>query len=62
MAYIIDQLDGDFQKGGCLYKPTSGIQWTPEHSFTSDRPQRQASTKPDQPVKFGIDVLVITRS
>ena len=56
MAYIIDQLDGDFQK------PTSGIQWTPKHSFTSDRPQRQASTKPDQPVKFGIDVLAITHS
>ena len=25
MAYIINQLGDDFQRGGCLYKPTSGI-------------------------------------
>ena len=37
MAYnIIDQLGGDFQQGGCLYKPTSGIQWTPKHSWISE--------------------------
>ena len=29
MAYTINQSYGDFQQGGCLYKPTSGIQWTP---------------------------------
>ena len=29
--YIIDQSDGDFQQGDCLYKPTSGIQWKPKH-------------------------------
>ena len=43
MVYIINQSYGDFQQGGCLYKPTSGIQWTPEHTWTSDRPQKQAS-------------------
>ena len=32
MAYIMDQLGGDFQQGSCLYKPTSGIQWISEHS------------------------------
>ena len=47
MAYIINQLRGDFHQGGSLYKPTSGIQWTPEHSWTSDRPQKQASAKED---------------
>ena len=25
MAYTINQSCGDFQQGGCLYKPTSGI-------------------------------------
>ena len=47
MVYIINKLYGDFQQGGCPYKPTSGIQWTPEHSWTSDRPQKQASAKAD---------------
>ena len=55
----INQLCGDFQQGGCLYKPTSGIQWTPEHSWTSDRPQKQASAKAD-PSTFGSGVLVIS--
>ena len=31
MAYIIEQLAGDFQQGGSLYKPTSGIHWKPDH-------------------------------
>ena len=44
----MNESGGDFQQGGCLYKPTSGIQWTPEHSWTSDRPQKQASGKADQ--------------
>ena len=52
MAYIINQSCGDFQQGGCLYKPTNGIQWTPEHSWTSDRTQKQASAKAD-PSMFG---------
>ena len=26
MAYIINQSCGDFQQGGCLYKPTRDIQ------------------------------------
>ena len=47
MAYIINQSCGDFQQGSCLYKPTSGIQWTPEHLWTSDKPQKQASAKAD---------------
>ena len=48
MAYIINQSYGDFQQGGYLYKPTSSIPWTPKHSWTSDRPQKQASAKADQ--------------
>ena len=32
IAYMINQLGGDFRQGGCLCKPTSGIPWTPEHS------------------------------
>ena len=59
MAYIINQSCGDFKQGSFLYKPTSGIQWTPEHSWTSDSPQKQASAKAD-PSGFGSDVLVIS--
>ena len=74
MAYIINQLCGDFQQGGCMYKPTSGIQWTPKDSWTSDRPQKQASepslrNKPQNqasakadPSTFGSSVLVIITS
>ena len=45
MAYIINESGGDFEQGGCLYKPTSGIQWTSKYSWMSDRPQKQASEK-----------------
>ena len=45
MAYSMNKSGGDFQHGGYLYKLTSGIQWTPEHSWTSDRPQKQAQKK-----------------
>ena len=38
----------DFQQGGCLYKPTSGTHWTPEHSWTSDRSQKEASEQTSQ--------------
>ena len=55
-----NQLCSDFQQGGCLYKPTSGIQWTPEHSQMSGRPQKQASAKAD-PSTFGSGVLVISQ-
>ena len=58
MVNIISQSCGDFQQGGCLYKPTSGIQWTPEHSWTSEGPQKQASAKADL-LTFGSGVLVI---
>ena len=34
-----------FQQGGCLYKPTSNIQWTPEHSWTFDRPQKKQTSQ-----------------
>ena len=57
MAYIKDQSDGGFQQGGCLYKPTSGIYWTPEHSWRSDRPQKQALAKAYLST-FGSGVLV----
>ena len=43
----------------CLYKPTSGIQWTPEQSWTSDRPQKQASAKADL-LTFGSGALAIS--
>ena len=60
MAYIMNMSGGDFQQGGCLYKPTSSIhQWTPKHSWTSDRPQKQASEKADQST-FGSGVVVIS--
>ena len=59
MAYIINQSYGDFQQGGCLYKPTSDIQWTPEHSWMSDRPQKQASAKADLST-FGSGVLAVS--
>ena len=59
MAYIINQSYGDFQQGGYLYKPTSCIQWTPEHSWMSDRSQKQASAKADLST-FGSGVLAIS--
>ena len=59
MGYIINQSCGDFQQGGCLYKPTSGIQWTPEHSWIFNRPQKQASAKAYLS-KFGSGVLAIS--
>ena len=43
MVYIMNKSGGDSQQGGCLYKPTSGIQRTPKHSWTSERPQKQAA-------------------
>ena len=57
MLYIMNESGDEFQQGGCLYKPTSGIQWTPKHSWTSDRPQKQASEKADQST-FGIGVVI----
>ena len=37
---MINQSSGDFQQGGCLYKPTSGSQWIPEDSQIADRSQK----------------------
>ena len=59
MAYIMYESGGEFQQGGSLYKPTSGIQWTSEHSLTSDRPQKQASEKSDQST-YGSSVVKIS--
>ena len=59
MVYIINQSYGDFQQGGSLCKPTSAIQWTPEHSWTSDRPQKQTSAKADLST-FGSGALAIS--
>ena len=41
MAYIINQSCGDFQQGGCLDKPTSGIQWILEHCHAAVGPPPQ---------------------
>ena len=59
VAYVVNQSCGNFQQGVWLCKLTSGIQWTPEHSWTSDRPQKQASTKTDLST-FGSGVLAIS--
>ena len=49
MAYITNKLGDGFQQGGCLYKPTNGIQWTPRHSWTStnlrNKPKRQQTSQ-----------------
>ena len=59
MSYIMNKSGGDFQQGGYLYKQTSGIQWTPDYSWTSDRPQKPASEKADQST---CDSVVVTIS
>ena len=60
MACITNKSGGDFSKvAACMYKPTSGTQWTPEHSWTSDRPQKQALEKANQST-FGSGVVVIS--
>ena len=55
----MDKPAGDFQRGGSLFMPTSDIQRTPKHSWTSDRHQKQASAKA-YPTAFGNGVLVIS--
>ena len=59
MAYILNELGGDFQQSGYLYNLISGIQWTPEHLWMSDKPQKQASEKADQST-LGNGVMVIS--
>ena len=59
MVNIINESGGDFKQGGCLYKLTSGIQWTPEHSWASNWPQKQTSAKTDQST-FGSGVVIIS--
>ena len=58
MSYIMIESGGDCQQGGYPYKPTSGFQWTPKHSWTSDRPQKQALE--NRPVNFRRGVMVIS--
>ena len=41
-----------------MYKPTSGIQWTPKHSWTSDKPKKQALADAIWST-FGSSVVVI---
>ena len=43
-TYIIE-LGGDFNQGKGQYKSTSDTQWTPEHSWTSDRPQKKQTSQ-----------------
>ena len=52
MAYIMNESGEDFYQGDCLYKPTNAIQQTPKHSWTSDRPQKQASENVAKAVNF----------
>ena len=37
----IMQLCGDFQQGGCLHKPTTGIQWKLEHRYLRNKHQQK---------------------
>ena len=48
MTYIINKSGGDFQQDSYLYKANGGIQWTPKHLWTSDRPQKQASDRAER--------------
>ena len=58
MTYIMNKLGVDFQQGGCLYKPTSGIKWTSEYLWTSDSAQKQASEKANQSIFGSGDVVI----
>ena len=55
----MNESGGDFQHHGYLYKLTSDIQLTPEHSWMSDRPKKHPSDKVDQST-FASGVVVIT--
>ena len=59
MAYIMNESGADYQQGNSLYKLTSGIQWTLEHLWTSDRPQKQTSEKAYQST-FGSGIVLIS--
>ena len=43
----------------CTSQPVAfnGVKWTPKHSWTSDRPQKQASENADQS-NYGSGILV----
>ena len=60
MAYIINQSCGDFQLARWLPVQANQWQhsWAPEHSWTSDRPKKQASAKADL-LTFSNSVLAI---
>ena len=55
----MNESGGDFQQGNSLYKLTSGIQWTLEYLWTSDRPQKQTSEKAYQST-FGSGIVLIS--
>ena len=43
MAYIMNKSDSDFQQGGCLYKPNSGIMDTQALMDTWQVSEKQTS-------------------
>ena len=52
MAFIVNEWGGDFQQGGCLYKQTGGIQWTPEHALVEVGQASESSLRIIIPVKY----------
>ena len=61
MAYIMHESGGDFQQGGCLYKPNQcrAFNEYPNTHGGLDRPQKQTLEKADQST-FGSGVVVIS--
>ena len=59
MAYIMNESGGIVQQVTYLSKLISGIQWIPELSTMSDRPQKQSLEKAGQ-LSFGSGVVVIS--
>ena len=59
MAYIMNDSGGDFQQDGCLYKPTSGIQWTPKHFLDIWQTTETSLRKADQ-LTFVSSIVVIS--
>ena len=58
MAYIMDELDGDFQQGGCLYNLTSGIQCNGHPNTCGHLTGLRNASQVDQST-FGNGVVVI---
>ena len=58
LANNVGQWSGDFQQGGCLFKPTSVILRTTKHLWMYEMPQKAAPVKADQ-IHFGTGTLVV---